>query len=121
VSARAAPGPPGGLERRRTARVTPDELAEPVSVVGARLLDISRDGLLLEAPVPLASQSTLRLRLVVGGVKTELETRVASSRCRGLGGSRPWGVGVEFTDVPADVRERLTRALGTWRAKPRTA
>ena len=99
----------------------PDELAEPVSVVGARLVDISRDGLLLEAPVPLPPQSTLRLRLVVGGVKSELETRVASSRRRALGGRYPWGVGVEFKDMPVDVRERLTRALGTWRAKPRSA
>ena len=121
MSARIAPGPPGGLERRRAPRVLPDELAEPVCVVGARLVDISRDGLLLEAPVPLPPQSTLRLRLVVGGVKTELETRVASSRRRALAGSRPWGVGVEFGELPADVRERLTRALGTWRARPRTA
>ena len=90
-------------------------------MVGARLVDISRDGLLLEAPVPLTPDSTLRLRLVVGGVKTELETRVANTRRRALAGSRPWGVGVEFADVPADVRARLARALGTWRAKPRSA
>ncbi len=121
MSARAAPGPPGGLERRRAPRANPDELAEPVSVVGARLLDISRDGLLLEAPVPLAARSTLRLRLVVGGVKAELETRVTSSRCRALDGRRPWGVGVEFVDVPAEVRALLIRALGTWRARPRSA
>ena len=82
MSARAASGPPGGIERRRAPRVLPDELAEPVSVVGAHLVDISRDGLLLEAPVPLAPQSTLRLRLVVGGVKTEIEARVANSRRR---------------------------------------
>jgi hypothetical protein len=90
-------------------------------VVGARLVDISRDGLLLEAPVPLAPQSTLRLRLVVGGVKTEIEARVANSRRRALRGSHPWGVGVEFGEVPAAVRRRLARALGTWRAKPRSA
>ena len=101
--------------------MAPDELAEPVSVVGARLLNISRDGLLLEAPVPLSPHSSLRLRLVVGGVKTELETRVADCRRRPLEGGRPWGVGVEFTDVPEDVRERLARALGTWHARPRTA
>ena len=119
MSAAAALGPPGDRERRRAPRVTPEELAEPVSVVGTRLLNISRDGLLLEAPVPLPSRSTLRLRLVVGGLKTELETRVASSRHRPSG--RPWGVGVEFAHVPADVRARLARVLGTWRAKPRSA
>jgi hypothetical protein len=91
-------------------------------VVGARLLNISRNGLLLEAPVPLSPQSSLRLRLVVGGVKTELETRVTDCRRRPPGGGRPWGVGLEFTDVPADVRDRLARALRTWRARPpRTA
>jgi len=121
VSARAASGPPGGVERRRAPRVLPDELAEPVSVVGARLVDISRDGLLLEAPVPLEPQSTLRLRLVVSGVKTEIETRVANSRRRAGRGGRPWGVGVEFGEVPAVVRRRLARALGTWHAKPRSA
>ncbi len=121
MTARAAAGPPGGIERRRARRVHPDDLAEPVAVVGARLVDISRDGLLLEAPVPLAPQSTLRLRLVVGGVKTEIETRVANSRRRALRSSRPWAVGVEFAEMPAAVRRRLARALGTWRARPRTA
>ena len=121
MSARAASGPPGGIERRRAPRVLPDALAEPVSVVGAHLVDISRDGLLLEAPVPLAPQSTLRLRLVVGGVKTEIEARVANSRRRARRSSRPWGVGVEFGEVPAAVRRRLARALGTWHAKSRSA
>jgi hypothetical protein len=121
VSARAAAGPPGGVERRRAPRVLPGELDDSVSVVGTRLVDISRDGLLLEAPVPLARRSNLRLRLVVGGVKAELETRVANSRRRAQGGHRPWGVGVEFADMPVDVRERLTRALRTWRAKSRSA
>jgi hypothetical protein len=119
VIAAAALGPPGGRERRRAPRVTPEELTEPVSVVGTRILDISRGGLLIEAPVPLPSRSTLRLRLVVGGIKTELETRVASSRHRPSG--RPWGVGVEFAHIPADIQARLARALETWRAKPRSA
>jgi Tfp pilus assembly protein PilZ len=92
-----------------------------VSVVGARLVDISQNGMLLEAPVPLVPDTHLRLRLVVGGVKAEVETRVAHSRRRNRTGSRPWGVGLEFAEVPAEVRDRLTRALGTWRAKPRTA
>jgi hypothetical protein len=118
---RGTTGPPDGLERRSAPRVTPNELAEPVSVIGARLVDISQSGLLLEAPVPLAPDSSLRVRLVVGGVKAELEARVANSRRRALAGSRPWGVGVEVADVPADVRARLARALGTWRAKPRSA
>jgi hypothetical protein len=114
------PGPPGGVERRKTARLVPDQLAEPVSVVGARLLDVSARGLLIDAPVPLTPGSELRVRLVVGGVRTELETRVAG--CRRLhGSSRPWGVGLEFSDVPVDLGERLERVLGTGRRRSRTA
>jgi hypothetical protein len=88
--------------------------------VGTRLLNISHDGLLIEAPVPLAPDSTLCLRLVVGGVKGELEARVAQCQPRSVVRGR-WGVGVEFTEVSHEMRERLGRALGTWAIRPRTA
>ncbi len=113
-------GPPAGIERRRALRAEPDELAEHVSVVGTRLVNISHDGLMIEAPVPLAPDSTLRFRLVVGGVKSELEARVAQCQPRGARGGR-WGVGVEFTSVPREVRDRLTQVLRTWRVRPRSA
>ncbi len=98
----------------------PQHLSTPVSVVGTRLLNISRHGALIEAPVPLAPESTLRFRLVVEGVKSELEARVAQCRPRVPTGGR-WNVGVEFTEVPRDMQERLTRALATWRVRPRSA
>ncbi|MCG6920308.1 MAG: PilZ domain-containing protein [Acidobacteriota bacterium] len=120
MTARPSAGPPGGIERRRAPRAAPDELTEHVSVVGTRLVNISRDGLMIEAPVPLAPNSTLRLRLIVAGVKNQLEARVAQCRPRGAPGGR-WGVGVEFTEIPREVRERLTRALRTWRVRPRSA
>jgi Tfp pilus assembly protein PilZ len=88
--------------------------------VGTRLVNISHGGLLIEAPVPLAPDSTLRLRLVIGGVKTELETRVAQCRPRSLARGR-WGIGVEFTEVSRETRDHLTRALGTWAVRPRSA
>jgi hypothetical protein len=113
-------GPPGGIERRRALRAEPDELAEPISVVGTRLVNICHDGLMMEAPVPLAPDSTLRLHLVLAGVKSELEARVAQCRPRGPVGGR-WGVGVEFTRVPRETRERLTRVLRTWHVRPRSA
>ena len=114
------PGPPDGIERRKAVRSAPDQLSEPVSVVGARLLDVSAGGVLIDAPVPLAPDSTLRVRLVVGGVKTELETRVTG--CRRLHGStRPWGVGLEFADVPKEMSLRLERALRTRHGRSRTA
>jgi len=120
VTAAPSAGPPGGIERRRALRAEPDELAERVSVVGTRLVNISHDGLMIEAPVPLAPDSMLRLRLVVAGVKSELETRVAQCRPRGPA-SGHWGVGVEFTRVPREMREKLTRVLRTWRVRPRSA
>ena len=98
----------------------PRHLSTPVSVVGTHLLNISYDGALIEAVVPLARDSTLRFRLVVEGVKSELEARVAQCRPRARSGGR-WNVGLEFTEVPHDVRERLTRALATWRVRPRSA
>jgi Tfp pilus assembly protein PilZ len=114
------PGLPGGVERRKTARSVPDELSEPVSVVGARLLDISTGGILIDAPVPLAPDSTLRVRLVVGSVKTELETRVTG--CRRLHGSnRPWGVGLEFLEIPKEVRQRLACLFGSRGGRSRSA
>jgi hypothetical protein len=112
--------PPGGVERRRAPRAEPDELAERVCVMGTRLVNISRHGVLIEAPVPLAPDSTLRLRLVVAGVKSELETRVAQCHRRETAGRR-WRIGVEFREVPREMRERLARVLRTWRARPRSA
>ena len=54
------PTGPMGVERRSHPRLAPEELAEPVSVVGSRLLNIGRGGLMLEAPIPLAPESTGR-------------------------------------------------------------
>ena len=91
-----------------------------MSVVGTRLLDISHHGALIEAPVPLALESSLRFRLVVEGVKSEIEARVAQCRPRPPAASR-WNVGLEFTEISGDMRDRLTRALATTRARPRSA
>lgn len=117
----AAPTGPGGVERRRSRRRAPADLLEAVAVVGARLIDISHHGLLMEAPVPIAPESRLRLRLLVGGTRTEVGVRVAGCRPRPPGQGRPWGVGVEFVDVSPEARECLVRALGTWRPRTRSA
>jgi len=115
-----ASGPPRGVERRRSPRLEPRTLTSPVSVVGTRLLNISHHGALIEAPVPLAVESSLRFRLVVEGVKSEIEARVAQCRLRSPAASR-WNVGLEFTDIARDMQARLTRALGTSRVRPRSA
>jgi hypothetical protein len=101
---------PGG-ERRRSPRFTPEELPEPVYVVGSRLVNISIGGLMLEAPVPIAPDSTLRVHLVVGGEKTEVDTRVRACVPRPQGLRPAWGLGLEFESINPAARERLAQAL----------
>jgi hypothetical protein len=113
VIAARRPTGPDGVERRRAPRLDPDELAEPVLVVGSRLVNIGPQGLMLEAPVPLALESALHLHLVVGGERADVDTRVRGCVPRAHG--RSWGVGVEFQNLDPAARERLDRALGSGR------
>jgi hypothetical protein len=106
---------PDGAERRRAPRFEPEELAESVFVVGSRLVNIGALGLMLEAPVPLPSDSRLELRLVIGGEKGDVRGRVRGCVPRSLGRTPAWGIGVEFEDMTPSVRERLSRALVPWR------
>jgi hypothetical protein len=99
------------LERRRARRLAAAELMEPVTVVGSRLINLSPEGVRIEAPVPLTPESRLRLRLLVGGEKAEVEARVAGCLPMARGAARLWSVGMEFTSVPAAVRKRLSRLL----------
>ncbi|HSD67712.1 MAG TPA: PilZ domain-containing protein [Vicinamibacteria bacterium] len=114
IAARRPTGP-GGVERRRTPRFEPGELAEPVLVVGSRLVNIGAGGLMLEAPVPLALESSLRLHLVLGGERTDVDARVRGCVPRVHGRRHAWGVGVEFENLAPAARERLARALGSGR------
>ena len=98
-------------ERRRAPRYTPEELVEPVYVVGSRLVNISIGGLMLEAPVPIAPDSTLRVHLVVRGEKSEVDTRVRACVPRPQGLRRAWGLGLEFESIAPAARERLAHAL----------
>ena len=99
-------------ERRQAPRLEPSELAEPVLVVGSRLVNIGPGGLMLEAPVPLTPDSPLHLHLLVGGERTELDARVRGCVPRGTGRRVAWGVGVQFETLGPAARERLERALG---------
>lgn len=101
-----------GEERRRAPRFTPEELTEPVYVVGSRLVNISIGGLMLEAPVPIAPDSTLRVHLVIGGEKGEIDARVRACIPRPQGLRRAWGLGLEFESIPTTTRHRLAHALG---------
>ena len=110
IALRRATGP-GGVERRRAPRLEPQELAEPVLVVGSRLVNIGPDGLMLEAPVPLAPESPLHLRLVLGGERADVDARVRACAARARGHRHTWRVGVEFENLPPAARARLERAL----------
>jgi hypothetical protein len=102
---------PSGMERRRFPRFEPQDLAEPVLVIGSRLLNINRGGLMLEAPVPLAAESVLQLRLVLDGARADVEARVRACVPRGQGRHAVWDVGLEFETLDPATIERLDRAL----------
>jgi Tfp pilus assembly protein PilZ len=110
IAARRATGPEG-VERRLAPRLEPDDLSEPVLVIGSRLVNIGPGGLMLEAPVPLAPESALHLRLVLGGERAEVDARVCGCSPRSHGRRRAWGVGVQFENLGPAARERLERAL----------
>jgi hypothetical protein len=109
VTANGGSGPKG-LERRRVVR-TPAELALPVSVVGARLVNISHFGMMIESPVPLERESILSFRLVIDGYKGDVEARVAACTLGASGEARRYGIGLEFTSLSIDVLNRLRKAL----------
>lgn len=106
------PTGPDGVERRRAARLVPEDLSVPVLVVGSRLVNIGPGGLMLEAPVPLSPESSLHLRLVVAGEKTNVDARVRGCVPRSQGRRQAWAVGVEFENLDPVARARLERALG---------
>jgi Tfp pilus assembly protein PilZ len=101
---------PKGLERRRAERVALDLPGAPVSVVGARMLNASPLGMMIESPVRLETEAELPLRLVVRGAKTDVVARVAG--CVPLAGARrAYGVGLEFTHIDEAARESLRAVL----------
>jgi hypothetical protein len=113
----AASGWPHDQERRRAPRFAPGDLAVPVAVAGARLLQIGAYGLMIEAPLPVPQNSGLRFNLLVNGSKGLVDGHVRS--CRPLPDSRrrSWGVGVEFAVMRPEDRERLDRALAQREAR----
>jgi hypothetical protein len=111
-------GPPLGLNRRRAVRVPMPATGAPVSVVGAKLLNVSPYGMLVESPMALTPDAVLKFRLVIGGLKTDVEARVA--QCFPQPGSRRFGLGLEFTQIDNDVQDRLTDVLAEFQAESGT-
>ena len=119
----STPDPPpaaAGMERRRAERVRMPETGGPVSVVGAKLIDVSPYGMLIESPVALTQDAVLKFRLSVGGRKTDVSARVAACLSR-RGARHAYGVGLEFLDLPAEVREQRRNLLAGYAAPPRSS
>ena len=103
--------PPGGVEHRRSPRYPIPTTTAAISVVGARLVNVSAFGALIESPVPMESDAVMPLRLVVAGEKVDIEARVA--QCAAAAGERRrvYRIGLEFLTLPASVRDRLIEVL----------
>ena len=99
------------LNRRRSPRIPIAELEGAVSVVGAKLVNVSRYGMMIESPVALDRDAIFSLRLVIGGEKSDVQARVAGCTLGATGVRRRYGVGLEFTDIPRETRERLEHTL----------
>jgi hypothetical protein len=79
---------PEGLERRRVERAPALPSALAVSVVGARLVNVSRYGMMIESLVPFEKETVLQLRLIVEGEKADVEARVAACTAGAAGARR---------------------------------
>ena len=70
---------PTGFERRRAERLPVPPRGFAVSVVGARLVNISGYGMMIESLVPLEHDARMDFRLVIAGEKLDLEARIAAA------------------------------------------
>jgi len=102
--------PPSGINRRRAERVAMPPTGGVVSVVGARLLDVSPYGMRIESPLPMESEAVLQFRLVIAGEKADVEARVAACVLT-PGDKKRFGVGLEFVRIDDGVQERLREVL----------
>jgi hypothetical protein len=102
---------PQGLERRRSERIPVPSGGGGIAVIGARVVNVSAHGLLIESLVPMEREQTLTLRVVVAGEKADVGARV--TRCSVLGSSRRrvFGVGLEFAAFPEPAYRRLLDTL----------
>jgi hypothetical protein len=83
----------------------------PVSVVGARLVNVSPFGMMIESLVPLEEESLHRLRLVVAGRNYDAEARVAACTARPGPLRRVYGIGMEFRRLAPEARAQLKSVL----------
>jgi hypothetical protein len=99
------------IERRRAERIPMTPPANPVSVVGARIVDVSPFGMKIESRVAISPDSVIAFRIVVEGRTTDVGCRVANCRPVMGGAQRVSEVGVEFLDLPDAVADHLREVL----------
>jgi len=99
------------VERRRAERIAMTPPANPVSAVGARIVDVSPFGMMIESPVAIAPDAVLPFRIVVGGRTSDVSCRVAMCRPAVSGDQRYFGIGLEFLDLAAESRDHLREVL----------
>lgn len=98
------------MERRRAERIAMTPPANPVSVVGARIIDVSPFGMMIASPVAISPDAVLPFRIVVHGRTSDVRCRVAT--CRPAPGDQGYfGVGLEFLDLAPEARDHLRDAL----------
>ena len=102
--------PPAGPERRRHLRVAMPATGGPVTVVGARIIDVSPFGMMIESPVAITQDAVLPFRLSIEGQKADVSARVACCTPR-RGGRHAYGVGLEVLELDAGVRDQLRDVL----------
>ncbi len=87
-----------------------------ISVVGARLINVSSHGMRIESLVPMEEGLRLQFRMLIAGEKTDVEARVACCSLLSSGRRRVYGVGLEFTSIPPAASARLRELLTAPRA-----
>jgi PilZ domain-containing protein len=86
-------------------------MARRVSVVGARILEVSPFGMVIESRIAIAPDAVLPFRIVVDGRTSDVSCRVATCRPAAGAEQRHFGIGLEFLDLPAESRDHLREAV----------
>lgn len=102
--------PPAGGEQRRSPRIPMPPGGGPISIVGAKLLNVSAYGVLIETPLAMEAEAVMPLRVVLFGEKVDVQARVAQC-VPAPGPRRAFRIGLEFLSPTPGFRERVAEAL----------
>ena len=99
------------IERRRAKRIPVAPPAGPVTVVGARIVDVSPFGMRIESRVAISPDSILAFRIAVDGRTSDVSCRVAACRPATGPDQRLFDIGLEFLDLPDSEADHLREVL----------